>query len=592
MSLNKKEIRVLKLINDNILGTNRTSVVRYLINELGFPHQIAVKVSTLWFLNYREDGNYEEIEEVNRDINPILTFLNKMEEEPEEYDQSDIPDKFYGKMQACKKTYQSYGRSWSENTPCIEIDTDEVTFYLGDDISSYSDITGVYEDDYWRYSESFSNYGGDYYDEYDNDEFNYFNFNDETIELMKKIAIITKNNKSLNFLESDGTPESEALAIHLEKMLPENTFNSLRNDYLYTISYITGSERTKALRDYYNEEIKYEIDYNDSSVTIPFDDFKEVIENNSPLDFDEVADLEFQPAIDLENVWYEASYWNSGSNEHVEELNKNLERWVDDNDEGQYDEWLEGKLIIDDIIEKTNLIKRYGDIYMSKDGRLKFKYDRDIDFVNKKIKFSYDNESHVVPFENFADWAQGSVLDLKNESVRYGRVLIMEEKQRINKISIFDFDGTLADTPNKEDGIVLWEAKNKKDYPHKGWWGKPESLDENTFNVKLIPSTIDDYNKESEGDNALMIMLTGRIPKLSNQVESILNKNGVIFDEYHYKEKGDTFTSKINTLKKLIEQNPNVTEIEMWEDRLNHADGFEEWGVNKGIDIKVNRITI
>jgi hypothetical protein len=190
------------------------------------------------------------------------------------------------------------------------------------------------------------------------------------------------------------------------------------------------------------------------------------------------------------------------------------------------------------------------------------------------------------------DWAQGSVLDLKNESVRYGRVLIMEEKQTINKISIFDFDGTLADTPNKEDGIVLWEAKNKKDYPHKGWWGKPESLDENTFNIKLIPSTIDDYNKESEGDNALMIMLTGRIPKLANQVESILNKNGVIFDEYHYKEKGDTFTSKINTLKKLIGQNPNVTEIEMWEDRLNHADGFEEWGVNNGIDIKVNRITI
>ncbi len=28
-----------------------------------------------------------------------------------------------------------------------------------------------------------------------------------------------------------------------------------------------------------------------------------------------------------------------------------------DNDEGQYDEWLEGKLIIDDIIEKTKLEK-------------------------------------------------------------------------------------------------------------------------------------------------------------------------------------------------------------------------------------------
>lgn len=591
MSLNKKEIRVLKLINDNVSGTNRSGVVRYLMKELGFPQPIAVKVSALWFLNYREDGNYEEIEEVNRDTNPILTFLNKMEEEPGKFDQSDIPDKFYGKMQACKRTHQAYGH-YSFNTPCIEIDTDEVTFYLGNDISSYTSITGIYEDDYWRYAEAFSSYGGDYYDEYDNDEFDYFNFNDETIELMKKIAIITKNNEALNYLEKDGTLESDRMAEYLEEMLPENFFDSLRDDYLTTISYMTGSERTKALRDYYNEEIKYEVNNYDSSVTIPFDDFKELIEDNSPLDFDEVADLKFQDAIDLEYVWYEAGYWNSDSNEHVEELNNNLERWVEDNDEGQYDEWLEGKLIIDDIIKKTNLSKRYGDLYMSKDDRLKFNYNRDIDFVNKKIEFRYDGELHVVPFKNFVDWAQGSVLDLKNESVRYGRVLIMEEKQTIKKISIFDFDGTLADTPNKEDGIVLWEAKNKKDYPHKGWWGKPESLDENTFNIKLIPSTIDDYNKESEGDNTLMIMLTGRIPKLANQVESILNKNGVIFDEYRYKEKGDTFTSKINTLKKLIEQNPNVTEIEMWEDRLNHADGFEEWGVNNGIDIKVNRITI
>ena len=81
-------------------------------------------------------------------------------------------------------------------------------------------------------------------------------------------------------------------------------------------------------------------------------------------------------------------------------------------------------------------------------------------------------------------------------------------------------------------------------------------LDENTFNIKLIPSTIDDYNKESEGDNTLMIMLTGRIPKLANQVESILNKNGIIFDEYHYKERGDTFTSKINTIKKSRDVQP------------------------------------
>ena len=589
MSLRGIEIKVLKKINDTGY-TSKTQIVAFLHNTLGMDTRTANKVYALWLLNYREDGDYKQVTEINRDTNPILTFLNKMVEEPEEFDQSDIPDKFYDKIQACKKTYHSYG-GYSFNTPCIDIDTDEVTFYLGDNIQSYTSITGIYEDDYWKYNEISSTYGGEYDDEYDDNEFNYFNFNDETKELIKKITIITKNNEALKYLESNN-PESEVMVQYLEEMLPENFFDSLRSDYLSTISYMTGSERTKALRNYYNKEIKYEIDNYDLAVTIPFDDFFEIIKDNSPLNFDEVADLEFQPPIDLENVWYDAGYWNSNSNEHVEELNKNLERWVEDNDEGQYDEWLEGKLVIDDIIEKTNLRKRYGDLYISKDDRLDFNYNRDIDFVNKKIKFRYDGESHVVPFENFADWAQGSVLDLKNESVRYGRVLITEEKQTINKISIFDFDGTLADTPNKEDGIVLWESKTKKDYPHKGWWSKPESLDESVFNIKLIDETKRDYIGESVDKNTLMVMLTGRIPKLANQVEKVLHKNGIIFDEYHYKEKGDTFTSKINTLKKLVVQNPNVTEIEMWEDRLNHADGFEEWGVNNGINLKVNRITI
>ena len=589
MSLRGIEIKVLKKINDTGY-TSKTQIVAFLHNTLGMDTRTANKVYALWLLNYREDGDYKQVTEINRDTNPILTFLNKMVEEPEEFDQSDIPDKFYDKIQACKKTYHSYG-GYSFNTPCIDIDTDEVTFYLGDNIQSYTSITGIYEDDYWKYNEISSTYGGEYYDEYDDNEFNYFNFNDETKELIKKITIITKNNEALKYLESNN-PESEKMVQYLEEMLPENFFDSLRSDYLSTISYMTGSERTKALRNYYNKEIKYEIDNYDLAVTIPFDDFFEIIKDNSPLNFDEVADLEFQPPIDLENIWYDAGYWNSNSNEHVEELNKNLERWVEDNDEGQYDEWLEGKLVIDDIIEKTNLSKRYGDLYISKDDRLDFNYNRDIDFVNKKIKFRYDGESHVVPFENFADWAQGSVLDLKNESVRYGRVLITEEKQTINKISIFDFDGTLADTPNKEDGIALWEAKTKKDYPHKGWWSKPESLDESVFNIKLIDETKRDYIGESVDKNTLMVMLTGRIPKLANQVEKVLHKNGIIFDEYHYKEKGDTFTSKINTLKKLVDQNPNVTEIEMWEDRLNHADGFEEWGVNNGINLKVNRITI
>jgi hypothetical protein len=189
------------------------------------------------------------------------------------------------------------------------------------------------------------------------------------------------------------------------------------------------------------------------------------------------------------------------------------------------------------------------------------------------------------------NWEQCSVLDLKYESVRYGKIPLMEGKKTITKISIFDFDGTLADTPHKEDGIAIWEAKTGKEYPHKGWYSKRESLDEEVFNVKLIPSTIRDYNNERINENTLLIMLTGRMPNQADQIENILTKNGVLFEEYHYKERGDTFTSKINTIKKLLSQNPNVSQIEMWEDRENHADGFEQWGQQNGVNISVNRVS-
>jgi hypothetical protein len=589
MGLSGKEIQVLKLIDKNTRDNRKnSSVTAYLRNNLGLPRNIVNKIYPLWLLNHREDGKYEEIEEVNRETQPILHYLKKIQED-EMYD-DEIPERFFGELNLCKGTYGRYSSS-SWNTPCISIDADNVTFRLGNDIGEYTEITGLYEDDIWVYQEAMSNYR-DYYEEFDDEEFDYIPLTKEVMEKVKEIAIITDNKNALKYINTNNSPDSERIVRFLREMMPESALQSIIDDYISTIGYMTGDARRRAVNSYYNENVEYPIDNSDdNAIEIPIEKVIEYVEDNVVLTIDDLASIEYQSSLNMVDTWYDTGYWDIESSDHIDELVTNLTDWIDSNDEGVYDEYIKNKSIIDNIIKQTNLEKKYGSMYQSKDHRLSFDYVYGIDFVNKKIKFSYDGQTHIVPFENFSDWAQGSVLDL-NESVRYGRVLIMEEKQTINKISIFDFDGTLADTPNKEDGITLWEAKNNKDYPHRGWWGREESLDENTFNVKLIPSTMDDYNKESEGNNTLMVMLTGRLPKLSNQVESILNKNGVIFDEYHYKGRGDTFTSKLYTIKSLLENNPNVTEIEMWEDRLNHADGFEEWGNDNGIDIKVNRVTI
>ena len=589
MGLSGKEIQVLKLIDKNTRDNRKqSSVTAYLRNNLGLPRNIVNKIYPLWLLNHREDGKYEEIEVVDRETQPILKYLKKIQED-EMYD-DEIPERFFGELNLCKGTYGGYGRS-SWNTPCISIDADNVTFRLGNDIGNYTEITGLYEDDIWVYQEAMSSYS-DYYEEFDDEEFYYIPLTKEVMEKVKEIAIITDNKDALKYITTNNSPDSERIVRFLREMMPESELQSIINDYIYTIGDMTAEARRSTASSYYNEEVEYPIDTSDgNAIEIPIEKVIEYVEDNVVLTIDDLASIEYQSSLNMMDIWYDTGYWDIADSRHVDQLVTNLTDWIESNDEGVYDEYIKNKFIIDNIIKQTNLEKKYGSIYQSKDSRLSFDYNYDIDFLKKKIKFSYDGQTHIVPFENFSDWAQGSVLDL-NESVRYGRVLIMEEKQTINKISIFDFDGTLADTPNKQDGITLWEAKNKKDYPHIGWWGREESLDENTFKVKLIPTTKDDYDKESEGNNTLMVMLTGRLPKLANQVESILNKNGVIFDEYHYKGRGDTFTSKLYTIKSLLENNPNVKEIEMWEDRLNHADGFEEWGNDNGIDIKVNRVTI
>jgi hypothetical protein len=574
MGLSKLEIRVLKHINKSGYK-GKSSIINFLKKNLALSHEKAMDFYTLWFLNYREDGNYEEITDPNKELRPLINILKKIksgEVEPE-----DIPDKFFGdKLSECRTSGFGYGR-YKTNTPCVELSEDTVYLSLDRDTWESQNFSGLYEEDLWKYYESQPSNYSDYSEEFDKEEFDYFNYNDETIDLIKQVAVSAKRKDVVDYIDENiSRLETEKLAEYLEEMLPEDRFNNMRDEYIWEIDNITYNMRRESTRNYYDEEIKYNVsrDGNDFEMEIPLDEFIEIIEEHNPLSFSDVIEDEIpiNPQLDLEGSWYDVGYWDSNETSHIEELNRHLQRIVDDLGEGGLDEYYSNLRYFEDILKNTGLEYKttnwQGKIYSTPDGRLNLN-SKDIDLYTKKITFTYDGEKHTVPLDNFMNWAQGSVLDLKYESVRYGKIPLREGKKTITKISIFDFDGTLADTPSKEDGIPIWEAKTGEEYPHKGWYSKRESLDENVFNIKLIQSTIKDY-----------------------MVESVLSKNGVVFEEYHYKERGDTFTSKINTIKKLLSQNPNVSEIEMWEDRENHAEGFEQWGQQNGVNIRVNRVSI
>jgi len=161
----------------------------------------------------------------------------------------------------------------------------------------------------------------------------------------------------------------------------------------------------------------------------------------------------------------------------------------------------------------------------------------------------------------------------------------------ITKLAVFDFDGTLAYSPEPEEGKLIYKEKTGHDWPYKGWWGRPESLDTKIFNILTNPSVVSDYKNEKSQPNTLVIMMTGRIPKLSNEVEYILSSNNLSFDEYLYNDGGPTLEFKIKTMEKILQKYPSIKEIEMWDDRTEHIGPFKAWGSTlKDIDFHINHV--
>jgi FMN phosphatase YigB (HAD superfamily) len=152
---------------------------------------------------------------------------------------------------------------------------------------------------------------------------------------------------------------------------------------------------------------------------------------------------------------------------------------------------------------------------------------------------------------------------------------------KITKLAVFDFDGTLIDTPLPEFGKQEYKDKTGEEWPHAGWWGQPMSLNHKIFDMPTVPMVMSAYKKEKPNPETGMIMLTGRMVKLGAYVKYILDDKGLTFDEYHYNRGGSTEVAKLKTLEELLSRYSDVQVVEMWDDREEHLPIFQEWGDNK-----------
>ena len=134
----------------------------------------------------------------------------------------------------------------------------------------------------------------------------------------------------------------------------------------------------------------------------------------------------------------------------------------------------------------------------------------------------------------------------------------------INRLVVFDFDGTLIDSPEAEEGKVLWSEKMGRPYPYSGWWGRPESLDLNVFDIKPFPSVLHQLKKEIVLPNTYVIILTSRMEKLRPEVEAVLNKNNIHVDKVDMKRAEGNKGIKV---LRYVAQLPDLKEINVYEDR-------------------------
>jgi hypothetical protein len=151
-------------------------------------------------------------------------------------------------------------------------------------------------------------------------------------------------------------------------------------------------------------------------------------------------------------------------------------------------------------------------------------------------------------------------------------------EKEYTKLSVFDFDGTLIETPTEVNGKIIYRQKTGMEWPHKGWWSKPETLDPAYFEFPVVKAVIEDYKREKSNPDTMVILLTGRIPKLSHLVENILDSHGLKFDGYYYNTGGSTDVSKVRTLNEILGQNKSIRSVELWDDRILHVPIFESWG--------------
>jgi|GEM_PF-1638765 hypothetical protein len=138
-------------------------------------------------------------------------------------------------------------------------------------------------------------------------------------------------------------------------------------------------------------------------------------------------------------------------------------------------------------------------------------------------------------------------------------------------LNVFDFDGTLMNSPLPEEGKVKYKELTGQEWPHRGWWGQIDSL--KPFDVKPIESTKDLYNQYTVLPNSVNVLMTNRLAKFEPVVKEKL-RGLYIFDYYDFKNDN---REKPDRIKDILKNNPSIEIINIFDDMDDQIERFNRF---------------
>lgn len=164
------------------------------------------------------------------------------------------------------------------------------------------------------------------------------------------------------------------------------------------------------------------------------------------------------------------------------------------------------------------------------------------------------------------------------------KIKIVNNTDSYQKLSVFDFDGTLFKSPDRPKGFKgnWWISKESLGEPH-----VPRNPEDNYWNLSIVKKAQD----ELKNSNNLCILLTGRIGILfEDRVKDLISQKSLSFPIVKLNEFGEeTENFKIAEIQRLLKKYPSIKKIEFWDDDKEKVELYNDKFKNE-YSVRINLI--